>query len=240
MGLLRLAAPLRGFSADGALRGVRAAAVVAAKKETGNARSYDARHRAPREPRHGVNTPALLATINVVKETPALAKFQFRATNRWISGTYSESRIESFSGAGGEHKHQNDFRYGADHPAVLVGEDRGPTPIEFLLHGLASCITAGVANVAAARGVTLTSVESRVEGDIDLQGILGLSDTVRNGYERIRTQRHYRRRRTAGEAAPDRRAVARTVGGLRCAHQRCAGGRQRQYTLRRAWHVSTL
>jgi uncharacterized OsmC-like protein len=133
-----------------------------------------------------VNTPALLATINVVKETPALAKFQFRATNRWLSGTYSVSSIESFSGAGGEHKHQADFRYGADHPAVLVGEDRGPTPVEFILHGLASCITAGIANIAAARGVTLTSVESRVEGDIDLQGILGISDSVRNGYERIR------------------------------------------------------
>ena len=146
-----------------------------------------------------MNTPALLATINVVKETPALAKFQFRATNRWISGTYSESRIESFSGAGGEHKHQTDFRYGADHPAVLVGEDRGPTPIEFLLHGLASCITAGVANVAAARGVTLTSVESRVEGDIDLQGILGLSDTVRNGYERIRVNVTI-----AGDAPPEK------------------------------------
>ena len=155
--------------------------------------------RAPREARHGVNTPALLATINVVKETPALAKFQFRATNRWMSGTYSESRIESFSGAGGEHRHQNDFRYGADHPAVLVGEDRGPTPIEFLLHGLASCIMAGVANVAAARGVTLTSVESRVEGDIDLQGILGLSDTVRNGYERIRLNVTI-----AGDAPPEK------------------------------------
>jgi uncharacterized OsmC-like protein len=155
--------------------------------------------RAPREPRHGVNTPALLGTINVVKETPALAKFQFRATNRWISGTYSESRIESFSGAGGEHAHQTDFRYGADHPAVLVGDDRGPTPIEFLLHGLASCITAGVANIAAARGVTLTSVESRVEGDIDLQGILGLSDTVRNGYERIRVNVTI-----AGDAPPEK------------------------------------
>ena len=155
--------------------------------------------RAPREPRHGVNTPALFATINVVKETPVLAKFQFRATNRWISGTYSESCIESFSGAGGEHKHQTDFRYGADHPAVLVGADRGPTPIEFLLHGLASCITAGIANVAAARGVTLTAVESRVEGDIDLQGILGLSDTVRNGYERIRVNVAI-----AGDAPPEK------------------------------------
>jgi len=142
--------------------------------------------RAPREPRNGVNTPDLLATINAVKEMPHLAKFRFRASNRWISGTYSESRVESFSGAGGEHTHQTQFRYDADHPAVLVGQDRGPTPIEFLLHGLASCITAGIGNIAAVRGVTLTSVESRVEGDIDLRGILGLSDQVRNGYERLR------------------------------------------------------
>ena len=142
--------------------------------------------RAPREPLNGVDTPALLATINVVKEAPALAKFRFRATNRWVSGTYSESRVDSFSGAGGEHTHRTEFRYGADHPAVLVGQDRGPTPIEFLLVGLAACITAGIGNVAAARGVTLTSIESQVEGDIDLQGILGLSDQVRNGYERIR------------------------------------------------------
>jgi uncharacterized OsmC-like protein len=136
-------------------------------------------------PLNGVNTPMLMATINAVKQQPDLAKFQFRATNRWVSGTSSESRIESFSGAGGEHKHVTEFTYGADHPAVLVGEDRGPTPVEFLLHGLASCITAGIGNIAAARGVTLTSVQSRVEGDIDLQGILGLSDSVRNGYQQI-------------------------------------------------------
>ena len=142
--------------------------------------------RAPRPPRNGVKTPDLLATINVVKDSPDLAKFRFRASNRWVSGTYSESRVEAFSGAGGEHSHATQFRYAADHPAVLVGEDRGPTPIEFLLHGLAACITAGIGNIAAVRGVTLTSVESRVEGDIDLRGILGLSDTVRNGYERIR------------------------------------------------------
>jgi uncharacterized OsmC-like protein len=133
-----------------------------------------------------VDTPTLLATLNAVKATPSLAKFRFRASNRWVSGTYSESRVESFTGAGGEHSHQSEFRYGADHPAVLVGEDRGPTPIEFLLHGLAACITAGIGNIAAVRGVTLTSVQSHVEGDIDLQGILGLSDQVRNGYERIR------------------------------------------------------
>ena len=155
--------------------------------------------RAPREPRNGVDTPNLLATINVVKGTPALAKFRFRASSRWINGTYSESRVESFSGAGGEHTHQSEFRYGADHPAVLVGQDRGPTPIEFLLHGLASCITAGIGNIAAVRGVTLTSVESQVEGDIDLQGILGLSNTVRNGYERIRINFTI-----AGDAPPEK------------------------------------
>jgi uncharacterized OsmC-like protein len=142
--------------------------------------------RKPREPRNGVNTPVLMATVNAVKDTPALAQFRFRATNRWIDGTFSETRIESFSGAGGEHTHTTAFRYGADHPAVLVGEDRGAIPVEFLLIGLVSCITAGIGNIAAARGVTLTSVESRIEGEIDLRGILGISDKVRNGYQRIR------------------------------------------------------
>jgi len=155
--------------------------------------------RAPREALNGVNTPVLLATINAVKETPALAKFQFRASSRWIEGTYSESRVESFSGAGGEHTHQSQFTYTADHPTVLVGGDRGPTPIEFLLHGLAACITAGIGTVAAARGVKLTSVESRVEGDVNLLGVLGLSDEVRNGYERIRITFDI-----AGDAPPEK------------------------------------
>src|SRR4029453_7689400 len=90
----------------------------------------------PKEPRNGVDTPALLATINVVKETPSLATFTFRASNRWIGGAYSA--------AGGEPTHQTQSSHGADHPAVLVGQDRGPTPIEFLLHGLAACITSGI------------------------------------------------------------------------------------------------
>jgi uncharacterized OsmC-like protein len=140
---------------------------------------------AAKPPLNGVNTPTLLATLGAVKSQPSLATFQFRATNRWIGGTHSETRIESFSGAGGEHTHKTTFAYGADHPAVLVGEDRAPTPIEFLLHGLASCITAGIGNIAAIRGIALTSVESTLEGDIDLNGIFGLSD-ARNGYQRIR------------------------------------------------------
>lgn len=142
--------------------------------------------RRERAPLNGVNTPALFATINAVRDAPDLASFRFRARNRWIEGTHSESTIDWFSGAGGEHTHALTFSYTADHPAVLVGADRGPTPVEFLLHALASCITAGIGNIAAARGIRLTEVTSTVEGDMNLQGILGLSGSVRNGYEQIR------------------------------------------------------
>jgi uncharacterized OsmC-like protein len=138
------------------------------------------------QPRNGVDTPTLLATIDAVGAQPELAKFQFRATNRWEAGTHSRTRIQSFSGAGGEQMHVKEFAYDADHPKVLVGRDQGPTAVEFLLHALASCLTAGIGNIAAARGVTLTEVESRIEGDIDLRGILGLSDQVRNGYQQMR------------------------------------------------------
>jgi len=139
-----------------------------------------------RGPRNGVDTPTLFATLNAVKAQPQLAKFQFRAKNRWIKGTKSRSRMEPFKGAGTEQAHKGEYQYDADHPAVLVGADEGPTPVEFLLHAIASCITAGIANIAAARGVTLTEVTSTVEGDINLLGVLGLSDEVRNGYEQIR------------------------------------------------------
>jgi len=139
-----------------------------------------------RLPLNGVDTPTLFATLNVVKAQPQLAKFQFRASNRWLSGTHSRSRIETFSGAGGEHRHTGILEFDADHPAVLVGADHAPTPVEFLLHAIAACITSGIGNIAAARGVKLTEVESTVEGDIDLLGILGLSDQVRNGYEQIK------------------------------------------------------
>jgi len=138
------------------------------------------------EPRNGVDTPTLLATINAVGAQPELAQFRFRAVNRWQQGTHSRTRIQSFYGAGGEQMHEREFTYDADHPTVLVGRDQAPTPVEFLLHALASCLTAGIGNIAAARGVTLHEVESTLEGDIDLQGILGLSDRVRNGYRSIR------------------------------------------------------
>jgi uncharacterized OsmC-like protein len=136
--------------------------------------------------RNGVDTAALFATIEAVKGTNEIADFRFRATNRWISGTHNQSTLDGFYGAMQEMSHRQPFVFDADHPAVLVGQDNGPTPVEFLLHALAACLTAGIANIAAARGVHLDEVESTVEGDIDLLGILGLSKDVRNGYQQIR------------------------------------------------------
>jgi uncharacterized OsmC-like protein len=143
---------------------------------------------ATHQDRNGVNLAGLFATIDVVAAQRELATFQFRAKNRWVSGTHSQSTSQGFYGAGQEHEHERTFVFDADHPAVLVGQDNGPTPVEFLLYGLASCITAGIGNIAAARGVTLTRVESTVIGDIDLQGLLGLSNDVRNGYQQMRMQ----------------------------------------------------
>jgi uncharacterized OsmC-like protein len=142
--------------------------------------------KAPPMPRNGVDTPTLFTTLDAVRAQPEIAKFQFRASNRWIAGTHSRSTIGGYYGAGQEMTHGETFQYSADHPPVLVGADNGPTPVEFLLHALASCLTAGLANIAAARGVDLTEVESTVEGDIDLLGIFGMSDEVRNGYQGIR------------------------------------------------------
>lgn len=139
-----------------------------------------------RVPLNGVNTPALFATIDVVRQQPQLANFQFRANGKWVSGTHMQTTMSSFSGAGGEHNHKLAYTSYADHPAVLCGEDNAPTPVEYLLHALAACLTAGIANIAAARGITLQSVQSSVVGDIDLRGILGLSDEVRNGFSGIR------------------------------------------------------
>jgi len=135
--------------------------------------------------RNGVDTATLFATLDAVKAAPEAAKFQFRADNDWISGTHSRSTIHGFHGVGAERTHERTFQFDADHPAVLVGRDSGPTPVEFVLHALAACLTAGLANIAAARGVQLTQVRSTVSGDIDLNGILGLDPDVRNGYQNI-------------------------------------------------------
>jgi uncharacterized OsmC-like protein len=135
--------------------------------------------------RNGVDTATLFATLDAVKTAPEAARFQFRAANKWISGTHNRGTIHGYFGVGEERTHERVFTFDADHPAVLVGRDNGPTPVEYVLHALASCLTAGLANIAAARGVKLTSVTSTVVGDIDLNGILGLNPNVRNGYEQI-------------------------------------------------------
>jgi uncharacterized OsmC-like protein len=136
--------------------------------------------------RNGVDTATLFATIDAVRDNNEIAKFQFRATNTWCSGTHNRTTIHDFHGAMQEMTHRQPFVFDADHPPVLVGSDEGPTPVEYLLHALAACLTAGIANVAAARGVNLDEVSSTVEGDIDLLGILGLSKDVRNGYHQIK------------------------------------------------------
>src|SRR3954452_14398754 len=136
--------------------------------------------------RNGVDTNALFATIDAVKAAPEAAKFQFRASNRWIAGTHSRGTIDGFFGVGEEHRHIRPYTAEVDHPVVLTGNDNGPAPVEWLLHALAGCLTAGIANIAAARAIELTEVTSTVEGDIDLNGILGLNPDVRNGFQQIR------------------------------------------------------
>jgi uncharacterized OsmC-like protein len=137
--------------------------------------------------RNGVDTATLFATLDAVRAAPAAAQFQFRAHNHWVDGTHSRSTIADFFGVGEERSHEREWVFNADHPAVLVGKDNGPTPVEFILHALASCLTAGIANIAAARKVNLTEVRSTVTGDIDLNGILGLQP-VRNGYQQVSVQ----------------------------------------------------
>ena len=149
--------------------------------------------------RNGVDTATLFATLDAVKAAPAAARFQFRASNEWLSGTHNRSTIADFYGVGEERSHERMFTFDADHPAVLVGTDNGPTPVEFVLHALAACLTAGLANIAAARNIRLTRVRSTISGDIDLNGILGLDPDVRNGYERITV-----RFAVTGDAPPDK------------------------------------
>lgn len=138
-----------------------------------------------RPPRNGVDVPTLFATLDAVRDHPDAARFTFRATNRWLRGTHSRTTIDGYYGVGQEQRHRRAYPYEADHPEPLVGTDEAASPVEQLLHALAACLTAGIANIASARGVDLDAVESRLEGQIDLRGLLGLSDEVRNGYERI-------------------------------------------------------
>lgn len=135
---------------------------------------------------NGVNVEALFAAKGALAEAPDAAKFKWRTSVKWIKGTQSRSTIDGFYGLGAEHHHKSSFTIDADHPEVFAAEDRGATPVEIVLAGLASCLTAGVAAVAQARKVQLRSVTATLEADMDIRGILGVDADVRNGFDGIR------------------------------------------------------
>ena len=135
---------------------------------------------------NGVNVEALLGARNALGETPEAGRFVWRATNEWVHGTHSRSSVRGYYGLGAEHEHKSEFDFEADHPLVFAAQDNAATPVEIVLVGLASCLTAGVAAVAQNREIQLNSVKATVEGDMDIQGILGADPDVRNGFSNIR------------------------------------------------------
>lgn len=150
--------------------------------------------------RNGVDTATMFGTLDAIRENPGLAKFQFRAKNRWLGGAHNRTTIHKFYGAGQEDTTREDpFLVDAGEPPVLLGANEGPNPAEILLSALAACLTTSLVYVAAARKVHLTEVESTVEGDLDVQGALGLNDAVRNGFKEIRV--HFK---VKGDAPPEK------------------------------------
>ncbi len=136
--------------------------------------------------RNGVDVAKLYGTLDAIKAQPEIARFQFRASNRWIDGAHNRSTIRDFYAACQEDTSRAQaFDLDAGEPAILIGEDTGPNPAEYLLHALAACLTTSIVYVAAARKVELTSVESTVTGDMDVRGALGVDEERRNGFERI-------------------------------------------------------
>jgi uncharacterized OsmC-like protein len=135
---------------------------------------------------NGVNVRALLDARSALSDAPEAAQFTWRATTEWVNGVHSQSKVEKYFGLGEEHAHRSTFSFDADHPAVFAAEDNGATPVEYVLVGLASCLTAGVASVAQNRNIQLRSVKATIEGDMDVLGILGADPDVRNGFNGIR------------------------------------------------------
>ncbi|MGW0202875.1 OsmC family protein [Nonomuraea sp. NPDC003201] len=135
---------------------------------------------------NGVNVQALLDAREVLKGAPEAAQFVWRASSRWQNGVHSTTTVKEFFGLGQEQSHRTEAVFDADHPEIFAAEDNGITPIEYLLVGLASCLTAGVASVAQNRGIQLRSVEATLEGEHDIRGILGVDADVRNGFNDIK------------------------------------------------------
>jgi uncharacterized OsmC-like protein len=137
--------------------------------------------------RNGIDTATLFGTLDAIEANPDLGRFQFRTVNRWVDGPHNRSTIKGFYGAGAEDTTRTDtFELVSGEPQVLLGSDTGPNPAEFLLHALAGCLTTSLVYVAAARGVRLTEVTSRLEGNMDLRGALGISDDYRNGFDSLK------------------------------------------------------
>lgn len=136
---------------------------------------------------NGVDVDYVMAVIDQVKGNADIAKFQFRASNRWIDGGLNRSTIKEFYGACQEDESRTEpFILEADEPPVLASNDKAPNPVEFILHGLASCLTTTMAYHAAVRGIEIDAISSELEGDLDLRGFLGLSEDVRKGYHHVR------------------------------------------------------
>ena len=134
---------------------------------------------------NGVNIEALLGARTALSEAPEAARFNWRATSEWLNGTHSRSSIDGFFGLGGEQRHRQSYQFDVDHPEIFASEDNGPTPVEYILVGLAGCLSAGIAAVAQYRNIQLRSVKATVEGGMDIQGILGIDANVRNGFDGI-------------------------------------------------------
>jgi len=138
---------------------------------------------------NGVDVERLAETLEAIRKDPQLAEFVFRACNSWLGGTRNRSTIKGFYGAGGEDTTRAEpYTLENDEAEVLLGQDQAPNPVEFVLHGLAGCLTTTLVAHAAARGIEIDTVESSLEGDIDIQGFLGLSDEVPRGYSAIRVR----------------------------------------------------
>jgi len=135
---------------------------------------------------NGVNVEALLGAREALTKTPEAARFKWRATYSWINGTHSRSTVRGYFGLGAEQSHKTAFSYDADHPEIFASEDKGATPVEYVLVGLASCLTAGIAAVAQNRSIQLRSVKATLEAGMDIQGILGIDSEVRNGFDGIK------------------------------------------------------
>ncbi|MGH6914879.1 MAG: OsmC family protein [Geminicoccales bacterium] len=135
---------------------------------------------------NGVNVEALLGAREALTAAPEAARFHWRTTCKWMNGTHSHSTVGGFFGLGEEQKHKTEFGFDADHPEIFASEDNGPTPVEYVLVGLGSCLTAGIAAVAQNRNIQLRSVAATIEGSMDLQGILGIDSDVRNGFDAIK------------------------------------------------------